>query len=112
MRSLRRKQVKRTCRKMQRIITTMVGHKVIVVGFYERIAYPEERGRLDTNWGLSIFYIDPRDLKEKYVFFLKGSPIYETLSKMCPGIWLFWYSDKEYLVANRHKRICGRANRL
>ena len=112
MRSLRKKQVNRLCRRMQRIVTTMIGRKVVIVGFYERMAYPEERGRLSVNWGLSIFYIDTRDLKEKYIFFLKGSPIYETLSRICPGRWLFWYSDKDYLVANRHKRICGRANRL
>ena len=112
MRSLRKKQVNRLRRKMQRIVTTTVGHKVIVVGFYERMAYPEERRRLDSHWGLSIYYIDTRDLKEKYIFFLKGSPIYETLSRMCPGLWLFWYSDKDYLVANRHKRICGHTNRF
>lgn len=112
MRSLRKKQVNRLCRKMRRIVTTMIGRKVIIVGFCERMAYPEERGRLSSNWGLSIYYIDPRDLNEKYIFFLKGSPTYETLSKMRPGIWLFWYSDKEYLVANRHKRVCGRTNRF
>lgn len=99
-------------RKMQRIITTMIGRKVIIVGFYERMAYPEERKRLSVNWGISIFYIYPKDLEEKYMFFLKGTPTYEILSKICPGRWLFWYSDKDYLVANRHKRVCGRTNRF
>lgn len=112
MRSLRKKQVNRLCRKMRHIVTTMIGRKVIIVGFCERMAYPEERGRLSSNWGVSIYYIDPRDLKEKYIFFLKGSPTYEALSKMCPGMWLFWYSDKDYLVANRYKRVCGRTNRF
>lgn len=112
MRSLRKKQVNRLCRKMRRIITTMIGRKIVIVGFYERMAYPEERRRLDVSWGLSIFYIDTKDLKEKYIFFLKGSPTYEILSRICPGSWLFWYSDKDYLIANRHKRICGRASRL
>ena len=112
MRGLRKKQVNRLCRRMQRIVTTMVGHKVIVVGFYKRMAYPEERGRLSVNWGLSIFYIDTRDLKEKYIFFLKGSPIYETLSRICLGSWLFWYPDKEYFIVNKRKRIFGYANRL
>lgn len=112
MRSLRKKRVNRLCRKMRRIVTTMIGRKVIIVGFHERMAYPEERGRLSVNWGVSIFYIDTKDLKEKCIFFLKGSPTYETLSKMCPGVWLFWYSDKEYFVANRHKRVCGRTNRF
>lgn len=97
---------------MRRIVTTMIGRKVIIVGFCERMAYPEERGRLSSNWGLSIYYIDTKDLEERYVFFLKGSPTYETLSKIRPGMWLFWYSNKEYLVANRHKRVCGRTNRL
>lgn len=100
------------CRKMQRIVTAMIGRKVIIVGFCERMAYPEERGRSCVNWGVSIYYIDTRDLKEKYIFFLRGNPIYERLSEICPGLWLFWYSDKDYLVANRHKRICGRTNRF
>lgn len=112
MKNIRRKQRNTLRRKMQRIITTMVGHRVIIVGFCERMAYPEERGRLSVNWGVSIYYIDTRDLKEKYIFFLKGSPIYETLSRIYPGRWLFWYSDKDYLVANRHKRICGHTNRF
>lgn len=112
MRTKTKKKVNMLCRKMQRIVTTTIGRKVIVVGFCERMAYPEERGRLDTNWGVSIYYIDTKDLEEKYMFFLKGSPIYETLSRMCPGMWLFWYSDKDYLVANRHKRVCGHTNRL
>ena len=47
-------------RKMQRIASLIIGHKVIVSGFYERIAYPEERGKSDISWGLSIFYIDTR----------------------------------------------------
>lgn len=112
MKSITRKRINILRRKMRRIITTMIGRKVIIVGFCERMAYPRERGRLSSNWGLSIYYIDPMDLKEKYVFFLKGSPTYETLSRMCPGMWLFWYSDKDYLVANRHKRVCGRTNRF
>lgn len=108
----RKKQRNILRRKMQRIVTTMIGHKAIIVGFYERIAYPEERRRLDTNWGLSIFYIDTRDLKEKYIFFLKGSPTYEMLSRICLGSWLFWYADKEYFIANKRKHIFGYANRL
>ena len=112
MRSLRKKQVNRLCRKMRRIVTTMIGRRVIIVGFCEGMVYPEESGRLDTYWGLSIYYIDTKDLKEKYIFFLKGSPTYEILSRICPGSWLFWYSDKDYIVANRHKRVCGRTNRF
>lgn len=112
MRDLRKKQVNRLRRRIQRIVTTMIGRKVIIVGFCEGIAYPEERGRLSTNWGVSIYYIDTKDLKEKCIFFLKGSPTYEMLSKMYPGLWLFWYLNKDYLVANRHKRICGRTDRL
>ena len=99
-------------RKMQRIVSSIIGYKVIVVGFYERIAYPEERGKSDISWGLSIFYIDTRDLREKYIFFLKGSPIYEKLSRIYPGLWLYWYSDKEYLVTNKRKRIFGYAVRM
>ena len=100
------------CRKTRRIITTLVGHKVVITGFCERMAYPEERGRLSVNWGLSIYYIDTKDLKEKYIFFLKGSPTYEMLSRIRPGSWLFWYSNKDYLIANRHKRVCKRTNRF
>ena len=112
MKNIRRKQRNTLRRKMQRIITTMVGHRVIIVGFCERMAYPEERKRLSVNWGVSIYYIDTRDLKEKYIFFLKGSPIYETLSRICLGSWLFWYPDKEYFIVNKRKRIFGYANRL
>ena len=99
-------------RKIQRIVSSMIGYKVIVVGFYERMAYPEERGRSDISWGLSIFYIDTRDLKERYIFFLKESPIYEKLSRIYPGLWLYWYSDKEYFVTNKRKRIFGHAVRM